>query len=89
LRTAQGIKIFNPFSEQIQNRSAGADIQSQKKRIWNNQSSGEELNHQWIFELVVVTFRAGTIDNVADAQNSVFSGLTESNCYLILSFLNC
>src|SRR5258707_4683929 len=79
LRTAQSIKISNPFSEQIQNCSAGTDVQSQKKRIWNNQSPGEELDHQWIFELVVVTFRTGTIYDVANAQNSIFPGPTERN----------
>jgi hypothetical protein len=67
LRTAQSIEIFDPFSEQIHNRSADADIQPQEKRIWNDQPSGEELDDQWIFQLVIVTFRSGTIDDIADA----------------------
>jgi len=79
LRTAQSIEIFNPFSEQIQNRAAAADIQSQEKRIWNDQTAGEELDDQWILEFVVVTFRTGTINDVADAQCSIFSSLAESD----------
>ena len=79
LRTAQSIKVSDSFSEQIQNRAAATDIQSQEERIWDNQSSGEELDHQWIFELVVVTFRTGTVDDVADAQCSIFSSLAESD----------
>jgi hypothetical protein len=45
LRTTQSIEISDPFSEQIQNRSPGADIQSQEKRIWDNQSSSKELDN--------------------------------------------
>ena len=66
LRTAQSIKIFDAFSEQIQNRSTGSNVQPQEKRIWNYQSSGEELDNQWIFKLVIVTFRPGTVYDVSD-----------------------